>query len=124
MTTWTTDELAKINGSDELQVAALKKDGSLHKPVTIWVVRVESDLYIRSVKGAEGKWYQYVTELNEARIEAGGISKEVTLTKADDGKTAEIDNAYLSKYSGYGETIVESTLTPKAREATLKITPK
>lgn len=124
MNTWTTDELAKINGSDELQIEALKKDGTLRNPVTIWVVRVNSDLYIRSVKGSDGKWYQHIADMHEGRIEAGGISKDVTFMKAGDDKASEIDTAYLSKYSGYGESIVESTVTEKARAATLKITPK
>ncbi len=51
MTTWTNDELTKIGTAEELQIAARRGDGTLRNPVTIWVVRLGDDLYIRSVKG-------------------------------------------------------------------------
>jgi hypothetical protein len=51
MTTWTSDELTRIGAADELEIASLRDDGTLRKPVTIWVVRLGDDLYVRSVKG-------------------------------------------------------------------------
>ena len=35
MTTWTNDELNMIGSADELQLASLRRDGSLRNPVTI-----------------------------------------------------------------------------------------
>ena len=51
MTTWTSDELKKIGIAEELAIASLRRDGTLRKPVTIWVVRHGDDLYVRSVNG-------------------------------------------------------------------------
>ena len=51
MSTWTNDELDRIGGADELEIASLRRDGTLRNPVTIWVVRHGNDLYIRSVNG-------------------------------------------------------------------------
>ena len=39
MTTWTNDELNKIGTAEELKIASLRADGTLRKPVIIWVVR-------------------------------------------------------------------------------------
>jgi len=47
MTAWTGEELARIGAADELELAALRRDGTLRKPVTIWVVRHGDDLYVR-----------------------------------------------------------------------------
>ena len=58
MTTWTSDELAKIGAAEELQIAAFRADGTLRKPVTIWVVRLGDDLYVRSVKGRGSAWFR------------------------------------------------------------------
>ena len=58
MTTWTKDELDKIAAADELQIASLRPDATLSKPVTIWVVRTGDDLYIRSYKGRGGSWFR------------------------------------------------------------------
>jgi hypothetical protein len=51
MTAWTGDELSKIEAADELQIASVRRDGSLRNPVTIWVVRLGDDVFVRSVNG-------------------------------------------------------------------------
>jgi hypothetical protein len=48
---WIPDELNKIGAADELQIAALRPDGTLRPFTTIWVVRVGDDLYVRSYRG-------------------------------------------------------------------------
>lgn len=58
MTTWTSNELNKIGTAEELQIASLRRDGTLRKPVIIWVVRLGDDLYVRSVNGRTSAWFQ------------------------------------------------------------------
>jgi hypothetical protein len=48
MTTWTDDELNAIDGADEMEIASLRRDGSMRKPVIIWVVRVGDRVFVRS----------------------------------------------------------------------------
>jgi hypothetical protein len=38
MTAWTSEELTAIGTAEELELAALRRDGELRNPVTIWVV--------------------------------------------------------------------------------------
>ncbi len=45
MTAWRSDELSSIEGADELDLASVRRDGTLRNPVTIWVVRHGDDLY-------------------------------------------------------------------------------
>ncbi|MER7684118.1 DUF2255 family protein [Streptomyces sp. NPDC097610] len=52
--TWTSDELNLMAGADELEMAPLRRDGTLREPVPIWVVRDGGDLYVRSFRGADG----------------------------------------------------------------------
>ncbi|HEX3270851.1 MAG TPA: DUF2255 family protein [Ktedonobacterales bacterium] len=123
MTTWTSDELNKVGIAEELEIASLRSDGALRKPVTIWVVRVGDDLYIRSVNGRSGSWFRGAQERHEAHIQAGGVKKDVFLVETDD-LNDEIDAAYRAKYRRYAASIVNTTLTPQARAATLKLTPR
>ena len=58
MTAWTNDELTKIGFAEELQIASLRSDGTLRKPVTIWVVRLGDELYVRSVNGRTAGWFR------------------------------------------------------------------
>ncbi len=78
MTTWTQDELATIGGADELQFASLRRDGSLRKPVTIWVVRHGDDLYVRSYNGRAVAWFRRMAVRHEGFMRAGDNGKEVT----------------------------------------------
>jgi hypothetical protein len=78
VTAWTRDELAKIGAADELEIASLRRDGSLRKRVTIWVVRHGNDLYVRSVNGPMAAWFRGTQVRQEGRIWAGGIEKDVT----------------------------------------------
>ena len=75
MTTWTNDELTKIGTAEELQIASLRRDGTLRNSVTIWVVRHGDDLYVRSVNGRTAAWFRHTQVRHEGRIHAGGIDK-------------------------------------------------
>src|SRR5512137_1400726 len=101
MTTWTTDELNKIGNAEELLIASLRSDGTLRKPVIIWVIRLGDDLYVRSVNGRTSAWFRGAQVCHEGRIRAGGVDKDVTFveTDADPALDDQIDAAYRSKYS-------------------------
>ena len=71
MSAWTNDELDKAGSAEELQLASLRGDGTLRRPVTVWVVRHGDGLYVRSVRGPTSKWFRGVQERHEGRISAG-----------------------------------------------------
>ncbi len=123
MTAWTNDELAKIGAAEELEIATLRRDSTLRKPVTIWVVRHGDELYVRSVNGRAAAWFRAAQTRHEGHIRAGGVDKDVLLVEMDD-MNDEIDAAYRTKYRRYAASIVNSTLTPQARAATLKLVPR
>jgi hypothetical protein len=125
MITWTKDELSKIGGTEELQLSSLRREGTLGKPVTIWVVRLGDDLYVRPVNGRTGTWFRGTQVRHEGHIQAGGVDKDVSfLEEADAEINAQIDDAYRAKYRRYSANIVNSVLTPQARSATIKLTPR
>lgn len=125
MKTWTNDELNKIGNAEELQIASLQGNDKLRKPVTIWVVRLGDDLYVRSVNGHNGSWFRGAQVRHEGHIWAGGVDKDVTFVEESDPEINEkIDAAYRTKYRRYTANIVNSILTPDARAATLQLIPR
>lgn len=124
MTAWTSNELTKIETAEELEIASLRSDGTLRNPVTIWVVRHGDDLYVRSVNGRDAAWFRGVQERHEGRIWAGGIEKDVTFEDADPNLNDQLDAAYRAKYRRYAASIVNSIISPQARAATIKLTPR
>ena len=124
MTTWTSDELTRIGTAEELQIASLRGDGTLQNPVTIWVVRLVDDLYVRSVNGRTGAWFRGTQVRHEGHIRAGGIAKDVTFMDADPGINDQIDAAYRTKYRRYAASIISTIVSPEARSATIKLVPR
>jgi len=124
MTGWTADELERIEAADELEIASLSSEGTLGSPRTIWVVRVRDDLYVRSVNGRTSDWFRGTQRRYEGRIRAGGVEREVTFVEAEADLEGRIDDAYREKYRRYAKGIVDSTLTPQARSAALKLVPR
>jgi hypothetical protein len=126
MTAWTNDELTKIGTAEELEIASLRDDGTLRKSRTIWVVQVGDDLYVRSVNGRGSDWFRGTKTRHEGHIQAGGVNKDVTFVEVDAGDVIndQIDTAYRTKYHRYAASIINSTLTPKAHSATLRLVPR
>jgi hypothetical protein len=124
MSEWTTEELSKIETAEELHIASMQRDGTLRKPVTIWVVRHGDQIYVRSVGGPNGSWFRGTQTRHRGHIRAGGVAKDVSFVSVDAADVGEeIDAAYRAKYRRYPAGIINSVLTPQARAATLKLVP-
>ena len=125
MMTWTSDELNKIGKAEELQIASMRSDKTLRNPVTIWVVRVSDDLYVRAYKGRNSPWFRSALIRHDGHIQAGGIGKEVTLVEETDTHVNDqVDAAYRTKYHRYAGSIIDSIVSPEARSATIKLVPR
>jgi len=124
MTTWTGEELNKIGTAEELKIASFRRDGTLRKPVTIWVVRLGDDLYVRSVYGRTSAWFRGTQVRHEGHIQAGGVDKDVVFVEADPDINDKVDAAYRTKYRRYAASIISTIVSPQARSATLKLVPR
>ena len=123
MTQWNDDELTRIGSAEELEIAALRPDGTSRGRVTIWVVPHGDGVYVRSVNGRGAAWFRGTQATHRGRVWAGGVEKDVTFVDAGDGMDDELDAAYRRKYARYPASIVDSILTPQARSTTIKLVP-
>jgi hypothetical protein len=96
MGVWGEAELSEIAVAQELDLASVRPDGTLRRPVTMWVVRVGDEVYVRSVNGRGSSWFPGAENRHEAEIRAGGVAKDVTLIESDE-LNDEIDAAYSAK---------------------------
>jgi len=123
MAGWTIDELSEISTAEELDLASARLDGTLRNPVTMWVVRHDDEIYVRSVNGRESSWFRGARTRHEAHIRAGGVERDVDLVETDDANDV-LDTAYRAKYGRRYPGVVPSIVAPEARAATLKLTPR
>ena len=124
MTTWTRDELNKIGTAEETKMAPLRRDGTSRNPVTIWIVHLGDDLYVRSAYGRGSAWFGGTQLRHEGRISTEGIKKDVVFLDADPNLNDEIDSAYRTKYRRHGAQYINMMVSPKARSATIKLAPR
>jgi hypothetical protein len=124
MATWTKDELDRIGGAEELELASRRGDGSLRPYVTMWVVRVGDQLYVRSAYGVGNPWYRRARASGAGRVRGGGIERDVSFGDADAHVHGEIDAAHHAKYDRYGPRIVGTVVGTDAHPVTIRLEPR
>lgn len=122
--TWTTEELQRIGGSTEVQVSSERPDGTIRPYVTIWLVRVGDELYVRSAYGTDNPWYRRAKASGAGRIRAGRFERGVTFAEAGSQVHPAIDAAYHAKYDRYGPQIVGTVVGDRAAAGTLRLVPR
>ena len=75
MATWTSDELNTIGGAEEVRITSARPDGTLRKPVIVWLVRNGDDLFVRSVNGRDAAWFRGVQDRHEGHIWADRLER-------------------------------------------------
>lgn len=121
MAIWAADELDKIGNAEELMIAPMRMDGSFRNYLPIWVVRVDDDLFIRSVNGITANWYIAAQVCHKGKILAGGIEKMVNFDHTSQDLEQAIDNAYREKYQKRYPGIISSINSPIAKMACIKL---
>jgi hypothetical protein len=124
MTGWPSEDLNRIAAAEELEIASVRRDGTLRKPVTIWVVRLGDDLFVRSVNGRTASWFRGTQDRHEGHIRAGGVDKDVSFVGAGHDVDDQVDAAYRTKYNRYAASIIGSIVSAKARATTLRLLPR
>jgi hypothetical protein len=124
MSGWSTDELTRIADAEELTIASLRSDGTLRRPVTIWMVRDGDELYVRSVNGPTSAWYRGSQAQRAGRISAGGVERAVGFEPAADGLNDAVDSAYRGKYARYSDQTLDRITSRDARATTYRLVPR
>jgi hypothetical protein len=76
MGAWSQAELSEMAAAQELDLASVRPDGTLRRPVTMWVVRVGDDVYVRSVNGRGSSWFRGAENRHEAEIRQGASRRK------------------------------------------------
>ena len=127
MTSWSQDDLDRLGGVGEVEVSSVRRDGSLSRARTVWIVRVGDQLYLRSVNGPDGAWYLLTRAFHQGRIEARGVARDVTWIDVDAAEGPDVDPAvdaeYARKYQGSTAAIAHIN-SPLARTTTMRVEPR
>ena len=123
MNSWSQSDLGKIAKTDDLHIAPLRGDGvTFGTPTWIWSVVVGDALYVRAYSGPSSSWYRAAIRQKRGRINAAGITVDVTFEAlTDQSLNRQIDDAYRAKYKT--SPYLAPMISERSRSATVKIVP-
>ena len=124
---WSPEQLKRIDGSGELQIASRRADGTVRPFVPIWVVSAGGQVYVRTWYRRTTGWFGHVLETGRARVRVPGLEADVVAEDVGAGPAelrTSVDQAYRAKYGGYGSGSVGQMVADPAAAATLRLTPE
>ena len=122
MNTWKSTDAQAMCAPQEVRIATARRDGSLLRARTIWIVGDADRVFIRSTNGRTADWFRAAISTGRGQITADGTAREVIFTEADDSDLPTVDAAFRAKY-GRHASIVDHLLEAGPRAATLQIHP-
>ena len=114
---------ATLDALGEAHEVAVRTGKHPDTAVVIWVAVAGGDVFVRSARGARGRWYRDLVEDPMAVLEVAGRQLAVRATPAGDPQSIErASRAYLKKYapSPYANSIVQ----PEILATTLRLDPR
>ncbi|HEY5879167.1 MAG TPA: DUF2255 family protein [Nakamurella sp.] len=121
-TNWSPREAQALTARQEVQVVTRRRDGSLRRPTTIWIVGDGDRVFVRSTNGPTAGWYREAIATDAGQIVVAGTAYDVGFVKVEDDELMLVDRAYRAKYGRYA-SIVDYLVEDEPRSATLEVRP-
>jgi hypothetical protein len=115
-------DLHDLDVAREIRIETRRKDGRIRSTV-IWIVVDGGEVFVRSVRGEAGKWYQEALEEPYVEVDDRGRRLEARAVPVrDPDSIRRIDEALKRKYAGDGG--FDEMFQPAAVEANLRLDPR
>jgi hypothetical protein len=112
------NQLAKTR---EIHIETHSAAGRTHRTI-IWVIVVDHQVYVRSVRGRNGRWYQEIVANPSGAILVDGQRLAVhAVPVADEAVIARVSDEFLRKYRG--SPSANSMVRPHTLPTTLLLEP-
>jgi hypothetical protein len=113
-----------LDETEEVYIETSRDTDSPEHRTIIWAVVVGSEVFVRSVRGHKGRWYQRISTHPEGALLVGDVRIRVRAALATNAVTVDaVSEAFRSKYQdawpGPTAGIVRSEVLP----TTLKLLP-
>jgi hypothetical protein len=110
------DELRLLGQADEVRVETARQDGAPRRTIT-WIMVDGSTVYLRSVRGAQGLWYQALSRDGRGRLllddQAWSIRVEPVTESAEiERVSAAVRGKYERRWPGPTASMLEPATLP------------
>jgi hypothetical protein len=117
------DLLWKLAESDEVDIETRRDSQSPLHRTTIWIVPTRDGVYIRSVKGKKGRWYQEAVANQHVSLRVGPRKVNARVEQEQSQAViSEVSAAYRQKYGERWPNDTESMVQHPVLPTTLRVT--
>ncbi|MDQ3237726.1 MAG: DUF2255 family protein [Actinomycetota bacterium] len=118
------ETLQLLDEIEEVHVETRHDNGAPEHRAIIWVMVVDGEVFVRSVRGPRGRWYREISANPEGALHAGNHRIPVRAAHATDGSTVEaVSEAIRGKYGHSSPGSTRAMLSPETLPTTLKLLP-
>ena len=118
------ETLRFLGDNREVKIETRRDAGSPEHRTIIWVVVVEGEVFVRSVRGPRGRWYREISSNPEGALHVGERRIPVRAVPATDETTVDaVSEAYRSKYEESLPGPTAAMVRPDVLPTTLKLSP-
>ena len=119
-----TDALKRWDQTAEVEIETSRGGGAPVHRTVIWIVVDGDQAYVRSVRGAQGRWYREIVANPHGAVHAGGQRVPVIAQAANDAPTvARVSELLTRKYQDRWPGPTASMLREEVLPTTLRLTP-
>ena len=119
--TFTTDTLESIDAAHEVLIETRAEDGRAYRTV-IWIMVEDGAVYVRSVRGDDGRWYQQATANPAVKIVVGSVEIDAVAQVAPDEQSVRSASEGLRRKYSPGPSL-DAMLAPAVLHTTLRLEP-
>ena len=116
--------LRLLDDTKEVRIETRRDADSPEHRTIIWVVVVEGEVFVRSVRGQRGRWYREISSNPEGALHVEEDRIPVQAAPATDEATVDaVSAAFRSKYQQSSPASTEAMVRPETLPTTLKLAP-
>jgi hypothetical protein len=118
------ETLRLLDETGEVRIETRRDENAPEHRTIIWVVTFGGDVFVRSVRGPQGRWYREVSANPAAALHVGNHRIPVRAVSEDDEATIErVSEAYRSKYEESAPGPTRAMVRPETLPTTLRLEP-
>jgi hypothetical protein len=119
-----TETLGLLDETEEVHIETRRDEDSPEHRTIIWVVVVEGEVFVRSVRGPKGRWYREISSHPEGALHVEDTRIPVRAAPATEQSTVEaVSDAMKSKYEQSAPGPTAAMVRPETLPTTLKLSP-
>ena len=108
---------------EEVEIETRRSEGAPVHGTIIWIVVTDGQVYVRSLRGEDGRWFRELTAMPDAAVHVEGEAVPVLAVRADDRDSVErATDGFRRKYAD--SPYLDSMIRDEIASTTVRLEPR